>query len=65
MAKKSYQLKADHSAFTATVGPSGKQVHLTPDKDVYETSDPVEQDDLDAAVADATSGLKKAEKEAK
>ena len=61
MAKKSYQLKGDHSAFTTTVG-DGTQVHLTPDRDTYETSDPAEQDVLDAAVADATSGLKKAEK---
>ena len=62
MAKKAYQLKADHSAFMTTVNLQGKQVTLTPDSDVYETSDEVEQDVLDAAVADATSGLKKAEK---
>lgn len=65
MAKKAYQLAADHSSFTATVNDEGKQVHLTPDSDVYETSDQAEQDELDAAVARAGSGLKKAEKGAK
>ncbi len=60
--KKSYQLKADHSSFVTTVNAQGKQVSLAPDNDVYETSDPGEQDALDAAVADPTSGLKKAEK---
>jgi hypothetical protein len=61
MAKKAYQLAADHSCFTATVNAQGKQVVLTPDADVYETSDQGEQDELDAAVARAGSGLKKAE----
>ena len=62
MAKKAYQLAADHSSFTATVNAQGKQIHLTPADDVYETSDQAEQDELDAAVARAHSGLKKAEK---
>ena len=65
MPKKAYQLSADHSAFTATVNAQGKQVHLTPDDDVYETSDLEEQSELDAAVARAHSGLKKAEKAGK
>ena len=61
MARKAYQLAADHTAFTITVNSEGKQVHLTPDSDTYETSDQAEQDELDAAVARAHSGLKKAE----
>ena len=62
MAKKAYQLKADHTAFVTTLDAQGTQLILTPDKDIYETSSLEEQDVLDAAVADATSGLKKAEK---
>jgi hypothetical protein len=65
MAKKAYQLKADHGSFMTTVNSLGKQVALTPDDDTYETADQEEQDNLDAAVADAASGLKRAEKKEK
>ncbi len=48
-----------------TVNSHGKQVELTPDDDVYETSDSEEQSELDYLVAMAGSGLKKSEKGAK
>lgn len=62
MAKKSYQIDGSHSSLTLTVNTQGKQVQLSPDDDVYETSDPEEQAELDAMVARAGSGLKKAGK---
>jgi len=62
MAKKAYQIDGSHSALNLTVNSQGKQVQLTPDNDVYETSDPQEQAELDAMVALAGSGLKKAGK---
>jgi hypothetical protein len=62
MAKKSYQIDGSHSSLTLTVNAQGKQVQLTPADDVYETSDPEEQGELDAVVARAGSGLKKAGK---
>jgi hypothetical protein len=62
--KKGYQLKGDHSSFVTTVYP-GTVIELSGDNHTYETSDEAEQQELDAAVADPASGLKKAEKKGK
>jgi hypothetical protein len=64
MGKKGYQLKGDASSFVTTVYP-GTVIELTREKDSYETDDPAEQQELDAAVADPNSGLKNAEKKGK
>ena len=57
MAKKAYHLATGAVSFMTTVNNDGKQVVLTPDKPSYETDDPIEQDVLDAAVAQADSSL--------
>lgn len=62
MAKKAYQIDGSHSSLTLTVNAAGKQVLLSPDQDVYETSDAEEQSNLDELAARAGSGLKKAGK---